>query len=66
MRKNNKQKSFFTEGEDLPLLSGTPQQVVDSPFTPQEIYRQPELPGMPRVDYELILERDKQRRRTRR
>ncbi len=66
IRRNNKQQTFFHEGEDLPLFSGTPQQAKDSPFTLKEIYRQPELPGMPRVDYEMILKRDKLRRRKRR
>ncbi len=66
IRKKGIQRSFFQEGEDLPLFSGTPQQAKDSPFTLKEIYRQPELPGMPRVDYEMILKRDKLRRRKRR
>ncbi len=66
VKKKNRQQSFFQEGEDLPLLSGTPQQAVDSRFVPQEVFKQPELPGMPGIDYDHIREKDKQLRRRRR
>lgn len=61
------QDEMFPEGEDLPLFSGTPQQVPDSPFIPTEItHRQQLLPGMPDIDYDYLYEKERARKSKRR
>ena len=57
----------FPEGDDLPLFSGTPQNVADSPFVPREVpLKQQVFPGMPDVDYEVVRAKDRALRRRRR
>lgn len=66
-RKRDKPVSMFFAGEDLPLFSGTPQEVVIPPYVPEDRnWKQPLLPGMPEIDYEHIRELDRQRRSRRR
>jgi hypothetical protein len=65
-RKKQRPLEMFPEGDDLPIFSGTPQEVSIRPYVPElNIYKQPMLPGMPEVDWESILEADR-RLRTRR
>ena len=53
---------FFTHGEDLPLFSGTPQSVVDSPYRPETPeYKQTTIPDMPPIDYDVVRAKDRQR-----
>ena len=67
LRKRQRQTVFFPEGDDLPLLSGTPQAVIDRPYIPEDrSMKQGMLPGMPPIDYDHILEKDKELRRRRR
>jgi DNA repair protein RadC len=55
---------MFSVGEDLPLFSGTPIPAVDRPYVPQDrSMKQASLPGMPGVDYNHILAKDKELRR---
>jgi len=65
-RRNGQQGELFTEGDDLPLFSGAPQEVIERPFVPEEqTWKQAMLPEMPDIDYEHVLELDRQRRRRR-
>ncbi len=53
---------LFPDGADLPLFSGTPQQVRDQPFVPADhTYKQALLPDMPEIDYERIRQKDRAR-----
>src|SRR5687768_15274410 len=55
---------MFQAGDDLPLFSGTPIPAKDSSFIPQDqSMKQATLPGMPAVDYDHILAKDKELRR---
>ena len=57
---------LFPDGTDLPLFSGTPQQVLDQPFVPEDhTYKQALLPDMPEIDYEHIRTKDQERKRRR-
>ncbi len=57
---------LFPDGADLPLFSGTPQQVRDQPFVPEDhTYKQALLPDMPAIDYERIRTKDRERQRRR-
>ncbi len=57
---------LFPDGADLPLFSGTPQQVIDQPFVPADhTYKQVMLPDMPEIDYEHIRQQDQARKRRR-
>jgi DNA repair protein RadC len=63
-RRRGQQGELFSEGDDLPLFSGTPQEIIEHPFEPEDhTWKQAMLPDMPGVDYERVLELDKQRRR---
>jgi len=54
---------MFPEGADLPIFSGTPQEVVERPFEPEDhSLKQTMLPGMPAVDYEHIRALDQRMR----
>ena len=66
-RKQGKgQGVLFPDGADLPLFSGTPQQVRDQPFVPADhTYKQAMLPDMPELDYERIRQTDRERTRRR-
>ena len=67
LRKRQYQRKIFPDGDDLPLLSGTPQAVIDRPYIPEDhSFKQERLPGMPPIDYDHILEKDKELRRRRR
>ncbi|MDQ3704968.1 MAG: hypothetical protein M3437_07065 [Chloroflexota bacterium] len=58
---------LFPEGDDLPLFSGTPQQVLDQPFVPEDhIFKQQVFPGMPGLDYDHIREKDREQQRQKR
>lgn len=49
--KQQRSTGSFTEGEDLPLFSGTPQEAIDAPFLPiDQPYKQQMLPDMPAID----------------
>ena len=66
-KQRQKQTVLFPDGDDLPLLSGTPQEVIDRPYIPEDrSFKQELLPGMPPIDYNHILEKDKELRRRRR
>jgi hypothetical protein len=66
-KKGGRQRLLFPDGQDLPLLSGTPQEVIDRPYIPEDhSMKQGMLPGMPPIDYDHILEKDKELRRRRR
>lgn len=61
-----RQGQMFADGSDLPLFSGTPQQVIERPFAPQDhTFKQALLPGMPDIDYDAVLKKDKALRRRR-
>src|SRR2546421_596258 len=58
--------TMFPDGTDLPLFSGTPVPAIERPFVPEDhSMKQGMLPGMPSVDYEHVLERDRALRRRR-
>ena len=58
--------AMFPDGEDLPLFSGTPVPAIERPFVPDDhSLKQGMLPGMPQVDYEYVLARDRASRRRR-
>jgi DNA repair protein RadC len=58
--------AMFPDGQDLPLFSGTPMPAIERPFVPEDLsMKQGMLPGMPPVDYEHVLERDRALRRRR-
>jgi DNA repair protein RadC len=60
----NQPSEMFPDGDDLPLFSGVPQEVIERPFVPEEqTWKQAMLPEMPGIDYEHVLELDRQRRR---
>lgn len=64
LKKQSDQSYLFAEGEDLPLISGTPQQVVVPPFIPeQRTWKQRLLPGIPGIDYDAVLAADQELRR---
>lgn len=57
-------QSMFPDGSDLPLFSGTPIPAIEQRFIPQDhSMKQVMLPGMPAIDYDHVLENDKQLRR---
>lgn len=57
---------IFTDDEDLPLFSGTPQEAIDAPFLPTEqLYKQQMLPDIPAVD-DRALAKDRARHQRRR
>src|SRR5947207_324970 len=58
--------TMFPDGADLPLFSGTPIPATERPFVLEDHrMKQAMLPGMPSVDYEHVLERDRALRRRR-
>jgi DNA repair protein RadC len=58
---------MFQAGDDLPLFSGTPIPAAERPFIPEDrSMKQPQLPGMPPVDFDHVLARDKELFRRRR
>jgi hypothetical protein len=58
---------FFTDGSDLPLFSGTPIPVVDTPFQPAaQEYIQTTIPDIPPIDYDKVREKDRELRNRRR
>src|SRR5205814_1292714 len=64
--KKDQHAAMFVGGEELPLSSGTPIPAVDRPFVPEDhSLKQGMLPGMPPVDYDYVLERDRALRRRR-
>ncbi len=66
-KQQQRQSLLFPEGDDLPLISGTPQEVIDRPYIPEDhSFKQGLLPGMPPIDYDHILEKDKALRARRR
>lgn len=61
-RRRGQQGEMFSEGDDLPLFSGTPQEVIEHPFEPEDhTWKQAMFPDMPDIDYEHVLELDKHR-----
>jgi DNA repair protein RadC len=57
---------MFPDGTDLPLFSGTPIPTIERPFVPEDLsFKQGMLPGMPSVDYEYVLAKDRALRRRR-
>jgi DNA repair protein RadC len=63
-RRRGQQGEMFSEGDDLPLFSGTPQEIIEHTFEPEDhTWKQAMLPDMPDIDYEHVLELDKHRRR---
>jgi DNA repair protein RadC len=58
--------AMFPDGADLPLFSGTPIPAIERPFVPEDhSMKQGMLPGMPSVDYEHVLAKDRALRRRR-
>src|SRR5688500_17384256 len=58
---------MFDDGADLPIFSGTPIPAIERPFVPEDqSMKQAMLPGMPGIDYEAVLAKDKELRRRRR
>ena len=58
---------MFPDGDDLPLFSGTPQEVTARPYEPEAlIFKQQMLPEMPDVDWNAVLEADRRLRGKRR
>ena len=58
---------LFTEGKELPLFSGRPQEVPDSPFlAAAQSYKQQMLPDMPSIDDDQVLAKDTARRKRQR
>jgi DNA repair protein RadC len=52
---------MFQAGDDLPLFSGTPIPARESVFVPEDrSMKQAALPGMPAMDYDHILAKDKE------
>lgn len=65
-RWREQQGEMFSKGDDLPLFSGTPQEVEEHPFEPEDhIWKQAMLPEMPDIEYDHVFALDKQRRRGR-
>jgi proteasome lid subunit RPN8/RPN11 len=65
--KASKPAEMFPDGEDLPLFSGTPIPVIERPFVPEDHgMKQAMLPDMPAIDYEHVLEKDRELRRRKR
>lgn len=59
LKPRQRQSILFPEGDDLPLLSGTPQQAVDQPFLPEDqTYKQQMFTDMPDIDYDRVREND--------
>jgi hypothetical protein len=57
---------MFPDSADLPIFSGTPIPAVERPFVPEDhSHKQTTLPGMPDIDYDHILGKDKQLRHRR-
>ncbi len=66
LKPGRRQGELFPDGADLPLFSGTPQQVLDQPFVPADhTYKQAMLADMPEIDYEHIRQKDRARKRRR-
>jgi hypothetical protein len=64
---STKSAGFFTDGSDLPLFSGTPIPVKDTPFQPAaQEYIQTTIPDMPPIDYDNVRENDRALRHRRR
>jgi len=60
----DKPMAMFPDGSDLPLFSDTPIPVVEHPFVPEDhSFKQVVLPGMPDIDYEHIVTKDRELRR---
>jgi hypothetical protein len=58
---------MFDDGADLPIFSGTPIPAIERPFDPEDrSMKQVMLPGMPGIDYDAVLAKDKEVRRRRR
>ena len=67
LNKQHGNAGSFTQGEDLPLFSGTPQEAIDAPFLPTEpLYRQQMLPDMLGSDADRVLATDRVRPQRRR
>jgi len=61
-----KPASMFPDGTDLPLFSGTPIPAIEHRYLPEDhSMKQEMLPGMPSVDYDHVLEKDRALRRRR-
>jgi hypothetical protein len=57
---------MFPAGDDLPIFSGTPQEVIAKPYVPEDhSFKQVLLPGMPDIDFDHVRELDRQMRRRR-
>jgi hypothetical protein len=57
---------MFPDGEDLPLFSGTPQEVMVRPYEPEaQLLKQQMLPEMPDIDWNAVLDADRRLRRRR-
>src|SRR6266498_2827362 len=54
---------MFPDGSDLPLFSGTPIPAIEHPFVLEDLsFKQGMLPGMPDIDYEYVLAKDRELR----
>lgn len=59
-------ESMFPTGDDLPLFSGTPQNISIKPYIPEDkSWKQQMIPGTPDIDYDHVLQRDRQLTRRR-
>src|SRR4051812_43286946 len=64
--KTAKPAAMFPDGTDLPLFSGTPIPAIEHRYVPEDhSMKQAMLPGMPSVDYDHVLEKDRALRRRR-
>src|SRR5689334_25036814 len=62
--RSDRSAELFPQGDDLPIFSGTPQEVVEKPYVAEDhSFKQTMLPGMPALDYDYIREKDRQRTR---
>ena len=68
MKQANAAKSaaMFPDGTDLPRFSGTPIPAIERRYVPEDHrMKQAMVPGMPSVDYDHVLEKDRALRRRR-
>jgi hypothetical protein len=57
---------MFSDGADLPIFSGTPQEAIERRFVPEDhSFKQVMLPRMPAIDFDYVRELDRQKRRRR-
>jgi len=62
--KTDQPTPMFADGTELPLFSGTSIPATERQFVPEDhSMKQGMLPGMPAIDYERVLERDRALRR---